>query len=259
MIRRIPGCHVLRKIPIKKTVKKCAIGVELVGLMSSLSSAGSRYFELVENVANPLKAAHKNKPKSINWETAEKKISELNAAIIQKKMDSLLFKRQKAKILTIMNEDKSCNDTVNKNKVADYIVKISREYGVDPVQIACIAKQETHFTENRNGEFGKGMMQITSITTKDMYQRPQFFHKKLKEITSKYKNYKELYKALQTNPQLNMRVGVILYQARLNEAKGNIRTALINYNGSPIRYKYASDVFADIKKYSPQLRKSGQK
>ena len=251
MIRRIPGCHVLRKIPIKKTVKKYTLGMEMIGIMGG-GSASVRYIEPTEIVSKPLKDTFKKNIDTISWNRLQKRVKEGQAVHI-KALEAIVLKRQKAKVLAIINEDKNCINSKRKNEIAEYIARISMEYGVDPVQIACIAKKETHFTENVISINGKGMMQITQISVEDMYLRPNFYDKKLQKITSKYKTYKDLYKALQTKPQLNMRIGVILYKAKLRAAKGNVKTALMNYNGSSVKYKYAADVYADIQKYKEKF------
>lgn len=247
MIKKVMSIGLLRKIPVKKTAKKCVFGVELAGALGA-GVALSEAPVIIENIAKMHKPPVKPK-KSIDWKTAQTKIAELNKALLEFQSESYYLKRQKSLVLSIMKNDKNIAPTTNKEKVAGRIVKISREYGADPVQIACIAKEETHFTENLNGVNGKGMMQITKITVKDMFERPNFYHEKLKDITAKYKNYTELYKDLQKKPVLNLRIGVLLYQARLKEAKGNIRKALVNYNGSSIKHAYAERVLNDIRKY----------
>ncbi len=72
--------------------------------------------------------------------------------------------------------------TADKNKIAENIINLSNEYGADPIHIACIVKKESHFTENINKGPAKGLMQITKITVKDMYQRPDLYHSGLDEI-----------------------------------------------------------------------------
>ena len=156
-------------------------------------------------------------------------------------------------LLKIIEDDQNRPKNLNSRRLADNIVKISEEYGANPVHIACIIKKETHFTENAASSTAKGLMQITEISVKDMYQRPDIYHKKLKQITTKYKNYKQLFKALASDPILNLRIGTILYLAKLDIAKGNVKTALVNYNGSKRKYSYAKDVYSEIVKYQAKL------
>lgn len=247
MIKKVMSIGLLRKIPVKKTAKKCVFGVELAGALGA-SAALSEAPVIIQNIAKMHKPPVKQK-KTIDWITAQTKISDLNKALWEFQTESHYLRKERAVILKIMQNDKNISPKTDKDKVAGRIIKIAREYGADPVQIACIAKEETHFTENLNGANGKGMMQITKITVKDMFERPGFYHEKLKNITSKYKNYTELYKDLQNKPVLNLRIGVLLYQARLKEANGNIRKALVNYNGSSIKNAYAERVLKDIQKY----------
>ena len=253
MIKRVPGIGFIRKIPIRKTAQKCFVGMEIVGVAGA-SSVVCNTLEIFEKVANPIKQASPKTKTTLQWEKAQKKAAELKKIAAIKRADSIIAKRQKSIVLSIMREDINCTAQKDKNRIAEYIVKIAKEYGADPIHIACIAKQETHFTENLNSTNGKGMMQITKIATKDMFSRPNFYHKKLKEITSRYRNYGELYSDIQKKPLLNMRIGVLLYEARLREANGNIRTALINYNGSSRKYTYASSIINDINKYQTRYK-----
>ena len=83
-----------------------------------------------------------------------------------------------------------------------------------------------------------------------MYVRPNLYHPGLKEIKEKYPAYEDLFAAIQTDSELNLRVGIISFIQRLETAKGNIKTALRNYNGSSRKESYARDVFNNIQKYS---------
>ncbi|MFR1503774.1 MAG: transglycosylase SLT domain-containing protein [Opitutales bacterium] len=248
MIKKINGVQLLRKIPMKKAAKKCVFGLELAGALGGSGIMKNDTLAL-EKVLNTHVPELKPREHTTDWFSAQQKLAEINRSIMIRKADSLLRKQQKAVVTKIMTEDKNFTHPENKEKIAQNIVKVAREYDLDPVHIACIAKEESHFTENIISKNGKGMMQITSITVKDMFLRPDFYHKKLKNITSKYKSPKQLYNDLQTNPLLNLRIGALLYEARLRESGGNIRTALVNYNSSSIKYAYASRIMKDINKY----------
>ena len=127
--------------------------------------------------------------------------------------------------------------------------EFSKEYGADPIHIACIVKKESHFTEHVNTGSGKGLMQLTKIAVKDMYQRPHLYHSALDNIKKEYPTHQSLFTAIQVNPELNLRVGIIAFLQRLEKSNGDVRLALQNYNGSRNKVAYANEIMKDIKKY----------
>ncbi len=249
MIKHIPAIQMLRKIPVKKTARKCFVGIELAGIAGTgfvVSDGRIAY----ENITKALPIKHKaGASKTLSFEAAQKKLAETNRIMLVKKAEENYLKRKKAIIAMIMKEDKNLALGADTAKIAENIVKVAQEYGADPIHIACIAKKETHFTENINKGAAKGMMQVTPIVSKDMFQRPNIYHEKLSDITSKYKNSNELYKDLQKKPLLNLRVGTLLYLSHLKNSQGNIRQALMKYNGSKRKAAYAETVLKDIRKY----------
>ena len=91
---------------------------------------------------------------------------------------------QKKIVFSIIEEDKNCPKDIDKEKLAEKILSIALDYGVDPIDIACIVKRESHFHTNAVGGNARGLMQITPIVVKDMFQpgRSELYHEKLKTL-----------------------------------------------------------------------------
>lgn len=153
-----------------------------------------------------------------------------------------------ARVMSIINEDRDCPKNLDKLKMTQMILKISKEFSVDPVVIACILRKETHFN-HVIGKNGQGLMQLTRISIKDMFQRPNIYDKKLDEIKKKYPSESLLYEAIKKDPELNMKIGVILFKAKYEAANGNLTKALENYNGSPQKKHYAKYIMYMINSY----------
>ena len=168
--------------------------------------------------------------------------------------DEFLYNNSKSqeealKVLNVINEDKHCAKNVDKIKMAQMILKVAKEFCIDPVVLACIIRQETHFTP-QYGKNGQGYMQLVKISIEDMFQRPKIYDKKLEEIKKRYPTPELLYEAIKKDPELNIRIGVILFKAKYNAADGNLALALKNYNGSSIKEKYSKDVMGMIRQYA---------
>lgn len=177
----------------------------------------------------------------------------INRAKSVNKTDS--FEIQRKIVLKIMNDDKNCPPYLDKEKLSAKILLVAKEYGINPIDIACIIKKESHFTENASYAGAKGMMQVTKIPVKDMYQtgRDVLYHEKLRLLKEKYKTDAALYNALQQKDIVNLRVGAMIYLMQLKQTKGNVYNALRRYNGSSKKDSYAASVLKDIKKYKKEL------
>ena len=255
MIKATPVINFLKKARSFKTTRGCVMGMSIVGMSGHCLYTGS-HTPITEKVLSsiaPNVKAPKNARNAIKWTEEQKKLAEYKKAMLVEQKTAAKKNPMNELLLKIIEDDQNRPKNLNSRRLADNIVKISEEYGANPVHIACIIKKETHFTENAASSTAKGLMQITEISVKDMYQRPDIYHKKLKQITTKYKNYKQLFKALASDPILNLRIGTILYLAKLDIAKGNVKTALVNYNGSKRKYSYAKDVYSEIVKYQAKL------
>lgn len=159
---------------------------------------------------------------------------------------------QKRIITKMMDDEKNLAKNIDKDKLASTIINVSNELGADPITIACIIKRESRFKTGLENAGARGLMQITKITVKDMYQkgRDKLYHEILNTLKADHPTYSSLYADLKTQDSINIKTGTISYLMRLNESKGNVRKALENYNGSKHKKAYAEDVLKNIKKYS---------
>ncbi len=237
----------LRKFPVKNAIRNGLIAMELTGAAMA-APLSVRYSEPVQRFV--VKIGDNTEKDLYDSTLIQKQIAEINKIMLLRINKLTQLKRQQAMVLQIMREDKNCCTYVDKKKLAENIVKCSNEYGADPIHIACIVKQESHFTENVNKKSGKGLMQLTQIAVKDMYVRPNLYHPGLKKIKEKYPTYEKLFAAIQTDPELNLRVGIIAFIQRLENASGNVRIALQNYNGSSGKIAYANEIMKNIKQYN---------
>lgn len=213
---------------------------------------------LVEQRLKPKAVFISQKNFKIDWANYEFKANAFFKQMnpLKKLTEIPLIKKQKDVIIQIMNEDKNCPLPLDREKMSAKILEAAYEYGVDPIEIACIIKRETHFLANLNGKNGNGLMQITKIAVKDMYQqgRDVLYHKKLSLLKNQYKTDSELFDALKKKDTVNIRVGVILYKMLLKQANDNVYIALKNYNGSSIKNEYAADVMNNIRKYKKAIK-----
>lgn len=153
----------------------------------------------------------------------------------------------KAKIANVISSDEAQGDTkYSDEEISKMIYDAAEKYGIDPKLVASVCKQETHFTQEKSGSSGKGMMQLTTISLKDMYAREKIYDKELKPLLDKYGDVNGLKKAIINDASVNVEVSTALLKAKLKGAKGNVRIALQNYNGSGAKVKYAGEV---IRKY----------
>ena len=87
----------------------------------------------------------------------------------------------KAKIANVISSDEAQGKTkYSDEEISKMIYDAAEKYGIDPKLVASVCKHETHFTQERSGSSGKGMMQLTTISLKDMYAREKIYDKELK-------------------------------------------------------------------------------
>lgn len=156
------------------------------------------------------------------------------------------YTTKKKAVLDIITNDPAAPKNLDKEKMTAMIMQTAQETGVDPVVLASIAKQESHFKQDVPTSCGSGIMQLTTISIKDMYQRPKIYDKSIRPILLKYGSPEMLVKAMRKDPELNLKLGAVLYKAKLAQAKGDEKKALELYNGSPIKKKYAQAVMNNI-------------
>lgn len=89
---------------------------------------------------------------------------------------------KKNHIIEIISKDSAAPKSVNKEKIAQYLVDAWEETNVDFHALIAVAKQETHFNENVGIANGSGLMQITSLVVKDFYQRPGIYDKEFADL-----------------------------------------------------------------------------
>ena len=185
----------------------------------------------------------------------------------------------------MIKTDPAAPKNLDVNKMTDMIMEAASETGIDPIIIASIAKQETHYNQNVPTANGSGIMQLTTISLKDMYQRPGVYDSQMKQLIKKYGSLEKvlaakkknpsmdignfgniLYKygsvenlrtAMRKDPQLNLKLGAYLFKAKLNAAGGDVQKALVNYNGSPLKLAYAKSVMGFINESAPDNRFDG--
>lgn len=247
-------------LPVKSKAKFFAkyIGISAVGATVAFPVPKLMAPALRDEVVFLKKSIQASTPKTniiypfnnyvISWEKMKNTYNcGFELSILKPKVD-VVFEKQRRTVLKIMQDDKACLHP-NKEQVADNIVKIARKMNLDPIEVACIAKKESHFSQKAIKKAPKGVMQIVEITVKDMFQRELLYHPHLKVLKTDYPTHKELFNAIQNNALVNIEVGALTYGMKLQQAKGNVFNALKKYNASSLQEEYAQTVYNDILKY----------
>ena len=151
------------------------------------------------------------------------------------------------------------------------VIGAAKDYGVDPKYIVAIINREVNFDgmgrkRNVTGKYGKGYMQVTTITYKDFLglnpntnkyaktDKNSVYGREMSELLlsrgfnidcspeEKANVVKEIEKYLTENkdPDFNIRLGTLILRVKLNGVNWNFQAAARNYNGkSTIKYAYA--------------------
>ena len=164
------------------------------------------------------------------------------------------------RVRCIINDDKDRHN-IDTEKMIKKIMNAASYAKISPVYVACIVKQETHFNDKIViSENGKGPLGLTTIILEDLYLRPVFFDKNLKNSIKKYGSLNKLFEAKKNNPalklgplgeilykykdpeslkkattndfDLNLKVGAIAFKGFLNDANGNLHAAFKRYNAN---------------------------
>lgn len=249
MIKKIIGATLHNSSSVKRATKKFVLSFSLSSMIVVPATLGKLP---IRNASVEMQRAALQS-KKFQKQYANNALNHYNKIFLVDQHKKNLAKKQKEIVTKIISEDAECPNTVDSAAVAGQIVKIAREYGADPIHIACIVKKESHFTKKASYCGAKGYMQVTKVVTQDMYKRPEAYTASLKNITSKHRSDNELFKQMQHQPLLNLRLGTILYLSKLSEAKGNVREALKEYNSGRLKHAYAADIISDIKKYKKML------
>lgn len=165
---------------------------------------------------------------------------------VGERIEENAYKNNIAKVQRIIENDTSTPSSVDKEQMAKYIVEAANEFSVDPCVIASIAQQESHFNQNVPKSKGSGVMQLTTITIKDLYQRSGYYDPAILSILKEYKTPNDLIKAIRKDAQLNIRVGTAVYKAKLRDANGSEKEALRRYNASSRAESYSKEVMNRI-------------
>lgn len=244
---KIPKLNISLPTGLKKLGKNCFLGLTL-SAANYAPAPVTNYTQIIAKEAKTAAQTVKIIPKTITWQEAATYTANMNQKFLQiGKQD--LFNKQVSLVTKIIEEDKFCLDKSNKEEIAKQIVKVAKEYGADPITIACVVKKESHFTMPKKKTNGVGYGQLTRIAIKDMYQRPKRYDPKFEAIKKQYPDPNALYQAIGQSPTLNLEVCAIHIQSHLKSTKGNLKMALKNYNGSKIKESYAKNILADINKY----------
>lgn len=164
-------------------------------------------------------------------------------------LKNVIFQKDLYAVKDVMENDKDAVknlQNVDKDKLAEMILEAAYDAKVDPVIIAHIASQESHFDQYADSNSGKGLMQITPISVKDMYQHPDKYESELLPILKKYKTHEKLFEAAKKDPELNLKLGAHIFKLKLNKAHGNVRKALELYKGCSGKYAYAEKLMKKI-------------
>ncbi len=198
--------------------------------------------------------------------------------------DVKAYEEKQKMISDIIEKDKSSpRDFMDsdRKKLAEFIINVSEISGIDYDIITFIAQSESHFNQNLSGESGKGLMQITSIVPKDMFQRPAFYDENLKPMIKEYGSLEKLFEAKDldnsldlgkfgeflymhktpenliqdciNDAQTNLITGAFCFKAKLKSAGGNIFNALADYNSTSTKNDYAKDIYNKIMKFKHSL------
>lgn len=197
---------------------------------------------------------------------------ESNAKKMNKSVDESEQKVREIKNMILA--DPAAPKGLDAEKLTMIFLKVSTIVGVNPLYIAGIAQQETHFNQKRRTNLIFGMMQLSDIVTKDFYERPQIYDKTLAslvkqhgslkkvfaaknknpdldlgyvgELLYKYKNPTTLKAKLKSDTELNILFGAVVFNHFLEKHNGNLRKALEAYNNSGHRKRYAQSVMRRI-------------
>lgn len=147
---------------------------------------------------------------------------------------------------------------INKNsqkakQVTDMVMRLCTEYDVPelvPVITSMLGTETGGFNFsakvlNKNGKFGcpKGSMQTDLNTIGALYKDEKSSDVQfIKKLKSKYKTPNALYRAIQTDVELGLQVGILIFKQKLRANGGSIKAAVRAYCGGSYRYDYPTKV-----------------
>ena len=133
------------------------------------------------------------------------------------------------------------------NQVTDMVIKNCSKYEVadlTPVVTNMLGVETGGFVFNdrvmkHSGSEAKGVMQTDLNAIKNLYNDTKTSDAKfVKELKSKYKTPNALYRAIQSNVELGLQVGILVFKAKIRNAGGNVARGVRNYCGNTYKYNY---------------------
>lgn len=186
---------------------------------------------------------------------------------------------QQVSVAYIIESDNHKPANTDISRVAAKIISAANYAGVSADSLACIVKKESHFRQNTS----RGPIEISSVVIKNLYEKPQAYDCKLKELISKYRtlskvfeakktnnfldlgklgdllyryeNWKKLNSAIRTDYELNLKIGAFLYKSELDTvlANKNIKIAdkekeaFKSYNNAYSKNNYTNSFATTLK------------
>lgn len=101
--------------------------------------------------------------------------------------------------------------------------------------------------KNPKSQF-KGVMQTGPAALKGLYaDKTSSDAKHIKELKKKYPTTDKLYKAIQTDVELGLQVGILVFKMILRSKQGNVKNSLKQYCGNQYCYNYAPKIPTTLK------------
>ena len=133
------------------------------------------------------------------------------------------------------------------NYVTDMVMKNCKKYEIAdlmPVVTAMLGYESGGFVflpkvmVHGKSQF-KGVMQVSKGMIKDIYNDTSSSDVKfVQELKSKYKTPEKLYDKIQSNVELGLQVGILVFKLKLRLANGNVARGVKNYCGDQYKYDY---------------------
>lgn len=139
------------------------------------------------------------------------------------------------------------NNNQKANKVTNMVIKNCAEYNVPeltPVIVNILGNETGGFNFsakvlNKKGIAGcpKGSMQTDLDTIAALYKDVKSSDAKfINKLKSKYATPKALYRAIQTDVELGLKVGILVFKQKLRKKGGNVKQAIRDYCGGSYKY-----------------------
>ena len=141
------------------------------------------------------------------------------------------------------------NKALNKaNTVTDMVIKNCKKYKVSdltPVVMTMLGVETGGFNFSSRvmknpHDRNKGVMQTDLDAIKSLYNDNKSSDVKfVKELKSKYKTPGALYTAIQSDVELGLQVGILVFKAKIRGAGGNVAKGVKSYCGNQYKYDYS--------------------